>query len=178
MTTTSPALERVLTRRSARKTTGFRLRGRAHKAALAAHVLTSVGWFGVAVVVAVAAFAAGAARDPELARALRHALEPAVWVSAPMAVVAVATGALLSLGTAWGFVRHWWLVAKIVVAALVLTTDLFVVRSGLHTLAVDGSTTRLYDPLVAHVVALGAATVVSFFKPRGRTPWGRHVLGG
>jgi hypothetical protein len=175
MTTTSAALDRVLTRRSARTSSGFRLRGKAHKAALAAHVMTSVGWFGVAVLVAIAAFASAATGDSNLARALRRALEPAVWVSIPMGVLAVATGAVLSLGTAWGFVRHWWLVAKLVAAALVIATDLLVVRSGLHDLAVDGTTTRLYDPLVAHVIALTAATVVSFFKPRGRTPWGRRV---
>ena len=36
----------------------------------------------------------------------------------------------------------------------------------------------LYGSTIAHVVVLGVATVLSVFKPRGRTPWGRRQLVG
>jgi hypothetical protein len=45
----------------------YRLRGRAHRLALTAHILTSGGWFGLAVAVAVSAVAA-AFVDPSCPR--------------------------------------------------------------------------------------------------------------
>ena len=45
----------------------FQLRGRAHKVALTAHVMSSVGWFGVAVLVAFSAITAASAGDPAYA---------------------------------------------------------------------------------------------------------------
>jgi len=35
----------------------------------------------------------------------------------------------------------------------------------------------LYGSIIAHVVLLAVATVLSVFKPKGRTPWGRRVVG-
>ena len=96
---------------------GFRLRGRAHKVALTAHILTAVGWFGIAVVVAFCGLAAAASDDRLLATALYRTMETAPWLSIPAGLAAVATGVLLGLGTSFGLIRHWWVVVKIVIAA-------------------------------------------------------------
>jgi hypothetical protein len=152
----------------------FRLRGKVHKAVLTAHILTSGGWFGVAVLVAFCGLASAATEDSGLASALRRTMETAPWLSIPMGLAAVLTGAVLGLGTAFGLVRHWWVVAKIAIAVAVLVTDAVLVGRVAHDAAVTGTAAPpLYGSTIAHVVVLGAAVVLSVFKPRGRTPWGR-----
>jgi len=157
---------------------GFRLRGRAHKVALTAHILTAVGWFGIAVVVAFCGLAAAASDDRVLASALYRTMETAPWLSIPVRLAAVATGVLLGLGTSFGLVRHWWVVVKIVIAAAVIVTDAVLVGHVAHDAVAGRVGPPLYGSTVAHVVVLGVATVLSVFKPRGRTPWGRRQLVG
>jgi hypothetical protein len=155
----------------------FRLRGKAHKTALWAHILTSAAWFGVAVMVAFCGLAAAFTDDPTLSHALYRTMETAPWLSIPVGLTAVATGVVLSLGTPFGLVRHWWVVAKIVIAALVVATDAFLVgRVAHHAVLVGHGSNPLRDSTIAHVVVLGVATWLSVFKPRGRTPHGRRVL--
>lgn len=84
---------------------------------LTAHIVTSVGWLGIALVVAFLAIAASTTGDPLLTRALYRTLEITPWLSVPMGIVAFGIGVFLSLGTTWGLVRHWWVVAKIGIAA-------------------------------------------------------------
>lgn len=154
----------------------FRLRRRAYKIALTAHVLASVGWFGVAVVVAFCGLAAAATDDPTLAHALYRTMEAVPWLSIPVGLVAAATGGVLSIGTIYGLIRHWWVVAKIAIAAAVITTDAVLVGRVAHNAAVSGDpATPLYGSTIAHLVVLAVATVLSVFKPRGRTPWGRRA---
>ena len=153
----------------------FRLRRRAHKVALTAHVLTSVGWFGVAAMVAFVAIVADTTRDPEFAHSMYRTLEMFPWLSIPLGAAAVVTGAILSLGTKYGFIRHWWVVAKIAISIAVIVTDALLLARFAHSAAVDGTaSTPLAHGAVAHVVVLAVATVLSVFKPRGLTAWGRR----
>lgn len=155
----------------------FRLRGKAKKVALVAHILAAVGWFGVAVVVAFCAIAASATGDATLSQALYRTMETSPWLSIPIGLTAVATGTLLGLGTAFGLIRHWWLVAKSAIAVAVIVTDAVLVGSVAHDAAVSGEASPpLYGSTIAHVVLLAVATVLSVFKPLGRTPRGRRVL--
>jgi len=160
---------------SVKKTSGFRLRGRAHKAVLTAHVLASVGWFGIAVLVAFCAITASSAGDPDYADALYRVVETAPWLSIPVGLLAVATGVLLSLGTIYGFVRYWWVVTKIVIAVAVIVTDPLVLAAAARD-ALAGNADGVIQPAIAHCVMLAIATVLSVFKPFGRTPWGKRVL--
>ena len=130
---------------------GFRLRGRAYKLVLTAHILGSVGWFGIAVFVLFAFVVSEATGDR-----------------------ALATGVVLSLGTKWGLVRHWWVVAKILIAIVVIVTDALVIGAAAHDHLVHATSPGdLYGPTIAHTVVLGVATLLSVLKPRGRTPWSR-----
>ncbi len=172
MTTTIPQLGSECHRHFA---PSFRLRRRAQKVVSSAHVLTSVGWFGVALMVAscglLAAFTGDSSRPPML----HQLIETAPWLSIPMGLAAVATGVVLGLGTTFGLVRHWWVVAKIAISAAVVVTDAVLVERVAHeAVAADQAPTPLYGSTIAHVVLLAVATVLSVFEPRARTPWARR----
>jgi hypothetical protein len=151
----------VITRRAR-----FRLARTPHKIVLTTHVLTSVGWFGVALTVAFGGVAAATTNDSRLAHAVYQMIEMVPWLSIPLGLLAVASGTLLGLGTKWGLVRHWWVVAKIAIAVAVIVTDAVLIRRVAHDAAVNGN--PIYGPIIAHVVVLAIATVLSVFKPRGR----------
>ena len=154
----------------------FRLRRGAHKAALTAHVLASVGWFGSAVVVAFCGITAATTSDPALAPALHRAMQASLWVTIPAGLLAFASGVLLGLGTTWGLVRHWWVVAKLAINLVVVVTDLVVVAPVVRDAVAGLPPERaLYGSTIAHCVMLAVATALSVFKPRGRTPRGRRA---
>jgi hypothetical protein len=159
----------------ARPRPAFRLRGRAHKVALTAHILTSVGWFGVALVVALCGFLAYATSDAAFRHSLYRTLELLPWLSIPLGLAAVATGVVLGLGTKHGVLRRWWVVVKIGISAAVIVTDAVVIaRVAHHAVAAGGPERALRDGAIAHVVVLTVATVLSVFKPWGTTPWTRR----
>jgi hypothetical protein len=141
---------------------------------LIAHVLASVGWFGVAVLVAFLLVTADVTGDAALARALYRTVETSVWLSVPLGLAAAATGVVLGLGTKWGLVRYWWVAIKEVIVVPVVVTDLLLVAPGAHDAAHGQLTGRILDPAIAHCVVLAVATVISLSKPFGRTPRGRR----
>jgi hypothetical protein len=143
---------------------------------LCVHILTSVGWFGVAVVVAFCGLVAAFTGDATLPPVLYRTMQTAPWLSIPMGLAAAATGVVLGLGTTFGLVRNWWVVAKIAISAAVVITDAVLVGRVAHDALVTGhAPVPLYGSTIAHVVMLAVATVLSVFKPRGRTPWSRST---
>ena len=77
---------------------------------------------------------------------------------------------MLSFGTVWGVLRHWWVVVKLGINLAVMVTDLVVVGPALRIALADGGPPhRLYDATIAHVLALTVAVVLSVVKPRART---------
>ena len=175
MTLSPTASVPVIARRGGR--TGFRLRGRVRDIALVLHVLSSVGWFGIAVAVAVAVVTAGLTGDHGLTHSLYRAVAASGWLSVPAGLVAALTGALMGLGTRYGLIRHWWVVVKTLVTIAVVVTDAFLVSVFANSAAAtDHPAPPLFGATVAHVVVLVIATVLSVVKPKGLTPWGRRVL--
>jgi hypothetical protein len=146
---------------------GFRWSRRARLVLLVTHVLTSVGWFGVAGAIAVFALVADVADDAVLAAALYRSMEVALVLTVGGAVASGLTGVLLGLGSRWGLIRYWWVALKEVATVAVLVTDLVIVRTALAAV-VDGRAVRtLTHPTIAHVVVLALATVLSIVKPFG-----------
>jgi len=155
------------------------------KFTLTAHVTTSVGLLG-----SIAAFLALAvcgliSRDEQLVRSAYHAMELiARIVIVPLAFASLLTGLVQSLGTSWGLFRHYWVVAKLSLAAFAtivllvkmeligyaarLAEATILARADLHTVGLE---------LVVHaaggLLVLLVATVLSVYKPRGVTPYGR-----
>ncbi|NUT47892.1 MAG: DUF2269 domain-containing protein [Saccharothrix sp.] len=146
------------------------MRPKARKTWLLLHVITSVGWLGVTIgvlVLAVAAFDA-----PQLYRAMSLLGDLVVL---PLALSALATGVVLSLGTKWGLVKHRWVLVKFVLTVVAVVATTFSLRSGLHDAADGVVGTAGGDVLAAACVSLALYTfntVLSVFKPWGRTRWG------
>jgi hypothetical protein len=154
----------------------WRLSGASYKTALTAHILSSVGWFGAAILVAFCAIYSTATNDTVTARAMLRVVEAAPWLTVPLGLVAGGTGLILSIGTKWGIVRHLWVVAKIVITIVLLVTDPLLIAKGAHDAAAHGdAASTLFGPIFAHAVLLAVATLLSTFKPKGLTPYGRRI---
>jgi len=146
---------------------------RGRRTALIAHVLSSVGWFGVAALVLFLLVVAQNTGDAGLARGLYRSVETSLWLSVPLAAVSGLSGVLLGLGTPWGLAKHWWVVLKELAFVPLVVTDLLVVGPTVHDAARNVSAAHFPDPAIAHCVVLALATVVSIVKPFGRTARGR-----
>ena len=159
-------------------------RPRLRKAALTAHVASSVGWLG-----AVASFLALAvlgltSDDAETVRGAYLVMEPLAWfLLVPLAFASLLTGLVQSLGTAWGLFRHYWVVAKLVInvfatAVLLMYMETFRSMAGVAAdPGADLSVVRNVSPLVHGALALLlllAAPVLAVHKPRGLTRYGRR----
>ena len=154
------------------------------KLVLTAHVTSSVGWLGAVLGFLALALAGLNTRDATVARAAYLSMNVLTWdVIVPLCLLSLATGLVESLGTPWGFVRHYWVLLKLVVT--VISTVLLLLHTrpiGLmaHVAmqaapsASDFTTLRgqlVFEAAAAAVVLLGA-TVLAVYKPRGLTPYG------
>src|ERR671939_1166148 len=160
------------------------MRRRLHKAALTAHVTSSVGWLGSVAAFLVLAITGVTSQDSEVVRAAYLAMGLVAWyVIVPLSLASLLTGLVQALGTKWGLVRHYWIVFKLVinVASNILLLVHLQVSSHLadvaaQTTLASGAYRPLRLQLVADagyaVVALLAATTLSVYKPRGLTPYG------
>lgn len=157
-----------------RARSAFRLRGKAYKTMLVLHVLTSVGWFGMAVAVVFFWITAKATTDQGLARALYLTIARLPWLTVPAGLAAIVTGGLLGLGTRYGLMKYWWVVIKILIAAIVVITDGTLTGDLAYAAAVNHTSEPvLYGSTTAHAVVLVLASVLSVFKPPGLVPWTR-----
>jgi hypothetical protein len=163
-------------------------RPRLRKTALTAHVVASVGWLGAVIAFLALSVLGLASNDPEVVRSAYITMEAAGWwVLVPLSVASLVTGLIQSLGTRWGLFRHYWVITKLVIN-LVSTAVLLLYMRSLESFAdiaraspsaADLDELRDPSPLVhsvATLVLLTLAAVLSIFKPRGVTRYGRrHV---
>lgn len=159
------------------------------KLALTTHVTCSVGWLGAVAAFLALAVAGLATRDAALVRATSLAMGVMGWyVILPLSVASLLSGLLQSLGSAWGLVRHYWVVAKLLIN-LTATGVLL-----MYTRTLDYLSARAADPAVTEaellstrdpspvlhsgvaLVLLVLATVLAVYKPRGLTRYGRRRL--
>lgn len=165
--------------------TRWRLSPGPRKWLVAAHTLVGVGWFGIVLAKLVLEIVAGTTSDLSLARAgfvFASALDRAAFP--PAALATLITGVVLSLATPWGLFKHWWIVAKLALTAVVIVTGVAFVGAWAEeaiNAAPDGdvaaASTRLIGAAVMHLLMLGAATVISVLKPWGQIRPVREVGG-
>jgi hypothetical protein len=154
------------------------------KFALTFHVVASVGWVGaVAVFLALAVFGVvssdiGHVRASYIAMDLTYGS-----VVIPLGLASLVTGVISSLGTEWGLFRYYWVLVKLlltvpaIILMLVHTQPVgYVAGAALATAFSSATLTGLRIQLIAYACAallvLLVATVLSIYKPRGRTPYG------
>ncbi len=148
------------------------------KLALTAHVVSSVGWLGAVVVFLALSITAITSDDAGTVRAAYLAMESiALFVLVPFSIASLLTGLVQSLGTQWGLVRHYWVLAKLlinVVASLILLmyTQTLASLAEIAAASADPGMLRSPSPVlhaVAGLVLLLAAAALSIYKPRGMT---------
>lgn len=82
------------------------------------HVTASVGWIGAVLVFLALAVIAMTSQDEQTVRGAYLVMAPAGWfVLVPLAHASLLSGIALSLGTAWGLFRHYWVVLKLLITA-------------------------------------------------------------
>lgn len=157
------------------------------KLALTAHVASSVSLLG-----SIAAFLALVvtgltSQDEQIVRAAYPAMDlTARFVIVPLAFASLLTGLVQSLGTPWGLFRHYWVLAKLlltVFATIVLLTKMELIgyaarlasetilpRADLHAAGIE-----LAVHAAGGLLTLLVPTVLSVYKPRGLTPYGRRT---
>jgi hypothetical protein len=152
--------------------------------ALLAHVTTSVGWLGAVACFLALAIAGLASRDAQMVRAAYLAMGLTTWfVIVPSSLASLLTGIVQSLGTTWGIVRHYWVLAKLLLT--VLATAILLLHTqpighmadvAAHAPLSGGELRNVRIELVADagaaLLVLLIATALSVYKPRGMTRYG------
>ena len=151
------------------------------KLVLAAHIVVSAGLLGISAAMLVLGTVAAATPDSGTSRAAYLAMGIFTrGVIQPAAVGALVTGLILSLGTKWGLLEHYWIVAKLALTVAAVLCGILVVRPAVEqaiaatsgaaplTASDPGSAAMvLIAASGANVLMLGAATVISVYKPWG-----------
>jgi hypothetical protein len=76
---------------------------------LSAHLAFSVGWIGAVVAYLALVFAATNTQDAHILRAAWIAMGLMIqFAIVPLALAALLTGIIMSVGTRWGLFRHYW----------------------------------------------------------------------
>lgn len=153
--------------------------------ALTAHVVCSVGWLGAVAAYLGLVAALLTSESLEVVRAAWVAMDLIGWtVIVPLALAALLTGLVMSLGTSWGLFRHYWVLFKLLLTTLAIIilvmhmpTVSIIVDAAPETMSAHarnhGPRAELLHAGGGLVVLLVVATL-SVYKPRGMTAYGRR----
>src|SRR5204863_6048636 len=84
------------------------------KLVLIIHLTCSLGWIGAVFAYLALGVSAVLGHDAQMVRAAWMAMELIGWyVIVPLAVGALLTGLVMSLGTPWGLFRHYWVLISL-----------------------------------------------------------------
>ncbi len=154
------------------------------KLTLTAHVTASVGWLGALAVFLAHALASLISRDEQMVRAASLAMGLSAWfVILPLSLASLTTGLIQALGTAWGLLRHYWILFKLLltaVATIVLLlklgpiSDLADAAAGTTFSSADliGLRTSLVVHAAGGLLILLTAATLAVYKPQGLTRYG------
>jgi hypothetical protein len=107
------------------------------KLLLTVHVVVSAGWIGIEAGLLALGLTGLYTRDPEVLRATYVAagIFGGIFV-VPVSMGALVTGVLLSFGTPWGLVRHYWVLVKFVLTVALGASGILVLNRSLQEAAV------------------------------------------
>ncbi|HKS51279.1 MAG TPA: hypothetical protein VJS67_05365 [Pseudonocardiaceae bacterium] len=150
-----------------------RLPKRVRSTLLTVHVAASAGWLGLIGALVVLEVIGLDSSDPALRTGISVAMAAiACWILIPLVFISLCTGLVLAMGTSWGLTRHWWLLAKSGIAAVLTATGVALMLPRLpHVLAGEGEPIQLNTLALRSValVLLLIATGISVAKPWGKT---------
>jgi hypothetical protein len=157
---------------------------RLRKVLLTVHVISAVAWIGAACAYLSLTIAALTSESDATVRAAFIAMELLYFALVPLAATALVTGVAQALGTNWGLLRHYWIVAKLlltVVAFGVMVNNLGEVSSHAdhvrHAPAADlpsGAAIHGLEHAGVGVLILLVVATLGLYKPRGLTRYGRR----
>jgi hypothetical protein len=151
------------------------------KFVLTVHLTCSVGWIGAVVAYLALGVAAVISPDARTVRSAWTAMEITGWSAIlPLAIAALLTGVVISLGTPWGLFRYYWVLISLVLTSLCTVVSVVhmptVSATARLARTVDGADLRalggdLIHPTVGLLLLLAIA-VLNVYKPRGVTRYG------
>jgi hypothetical protein len=157
---------------------------------LSVHIVVAVGALGTDAVLLTLGVTGLASGDGELIRAAYLAMDLLVaTVLVPLALAALASGVLLGLGTRWGLVRHWWVLAKLTLTLVLASAAVLVLRPSLDQAAASALALppaelagagigqlagRAATAPAVGVLLLTTAVALAVAKPWGRTRFRRR----
>jgi hypothetical protein len=156
------------------------------KTLLATHISISVGWIGALAAFLVLSLAGLVSQDVQTVRAAYLAMELTGWYAiVPLATASLITGIVISLGTQWGLLSHYWVMFKLVLTALatiVLLLNMPTVSMLADTAAETSSPGLggMWSQLLhagGGLLVLLVTTILGVYKPRGLTPYGQRKQG-
>lgn len=158
------------------------------KFVLVLHVTSAVGFMGAVAGFLALSVAGLAASNDAIAAATYPAMQILAWyVIGPLAIASLFVGIIQSLGTAWGLIRHYWVIVKLALTLLALVVLMLQMTTvDLLAQAAQEGTLGRYGiqrfSMVLHatggLVILIVATVLSIYKPQGVTSRGPRTIGG
>jgi hypothetical protein len=151
------------------------------------HVTSSVGWLGAVLAFVALALIGLTSKDEATVRGAYLVMAPAAWfVLVPLAHASLLSGIVISLGTPWGLIRHYWVVLKLLITAFA-TVILLIYMGTFRQMAgvaadpiVELGLVRNPSPALHAILALVLlviATVLGVYKPFGMTPYGSRKQG-
>lgn len=153
------------------------------KFALATHLTCSIGWIGGVIAYLALDISVATGQDPQAVRAAWIGMDRIVsWAIVPLSVASLLTGLVMSLGTKWGLIRHWWVVISF--GLTLFATAVLIVEAGvigrLAAVAADPSTSaeellalpHTLPHSVGGLAVLLVVQVLNIYKPPGLTRYG------
>ncbi|MGH8794716.1 MAG: PDR/VanB family oxidoreductase [Stackebrandtia sp.] len=167
------------------------VRVKARKALLAAHVVASGSWVGIAVVIVAMSVAAMTASEIETAKVAYELMAVFDMTLLPWAnFAATLSGIALGLTTKWGLIRYYWVAAKLTISIAILIAAFAFLHSALESAAeqaahlaetggsvaqIDGAVDVVFWGFGVAMLNLVAAMLLSLYKPGGKTRRGRRL---
>lgn len=153
------------------------------KAALVVHVGISVAWIGAVAAYLALDVSVATGQDPQALRAAYAGMALiATKVIVPFAFGSLGTGLVMSLGTKWGLLRHYWVVISLlltIIATAVLLVEVETINHLARTAAdptASAADLRGLGSTLAHsiggILVLLVIFALNMYKPRGMTPYG------
>lgn len=153
------------------------------------HVILSIGWAGAAGGFLALNAVALTSRQDELVRGAYLSMNLiGIYVIVPLSLGALTTGLILSLGTHWGLLRRYWVVAKLLLTILAvygLFMHQFTTVNEAARLAAMNSVSaftndrlrslgiEIFGDVTGGLLVVLVVAMLAFYKPWGQTRYGR-----